>query len=57
MADKSIEMARRPAKYVNINTRLEKHGDSEVLCADISVRGFHIERGPDDGVATGVERE
>lgn len=39
----SLEMPARPAKWVNINTRHEKHGDSNVLCADISVRGFHID--------------
>lgn len=39
----AIEMPVRPGKFVNINTRHEKHGDSNVLCADISVRGLHID--------------
>lgn len=45
-APKSVafEMAARPGKYVNINTRHEGRGKTDVqLCADISVRGFHID--------------
>lgn len=40
----ALEMIERPGKYVNINTRHENHGkDAVQLCADISVRGFHID--------------
>jgi hypothetical protein len=40
----ALDMTARPAKYVNINTRHEKHGkDAVQLCADISLRGFHID--------------
>lgn len=40
----ALEMAARPAKWVNVNTRLEGRGkDGAQLMADISVRGFHID--------------
>lgn len=43
-AERSLEMARRPGKFVNVNTRHEGRGKEDVqLCADISVRGFHID--------------
>jgi hypothetical protein len=44
MTEKALEFIKRPAKFINVNTRLEKHGDSEVLAADISIRGFHIDK-------------
>lgn len=44
MTDQAIDMPKRPAKWVNVNTREEMHGDSRVLCADISLRGFHIDK-------------
>jgi hypothetical protein len=44
-AANALEMAARPAKYVNVNTRLEGRGkDDTQLCADISVRGFHVDQ-------------
>lgn len=40
----ALEMVARPGKYVHINNRQERHGKDDLqLCADISVRGFHIE--------------
>lgn len=40
----AFEMAERPGKYINVNTRHEGRGKEAVqLMADISVRGFHID--------------
>lgn len=38
-----LDLAKRPAEVTHINTRMEKHGDSSVLAADIRVGGVHLE--------------
>jgi hypothetical protein len=38
-----LDITKRPAQVMHINTRIEKHGDSSVLAADIRVGGIHLE--------------
>ncbi len=38
-----LDVTKRPASVMHINTRIEKHGESSVLAADIRVGGIHLE--------------
>lgn len=46
MSKAVLDLPKRPARVAHINTRLEKHGESSVLCADIKIEGVHLE--PDE---------
>lgn len=41
-----LDLTKRPASVMHINTRIEKHGESSVLAADIRLGGIHLE--PDE---------
>lgn len=59
----ALDLGSRPGKFVNVNTRFEGRGkDAQQLCADISLRGIHLDRpelehilGPHAWVALFVE--
>ena len=41
----ALDLGSRPGKFVNVNTRFEGRGkDAQQLCADISLRGIHLDR-------------
>lgn len=46
MSKAILDLPKRPAVVTHINTRLEKHGDDNVLCADIKLEGIFLE--PDE---------